>query len=393
MITSRRQAFNSSFSKDRYARFLSILERRFGEGAQFRHSETPCFFAPSLIERIARAGREMTERIVADGEYQRLAFEAIPERYRVPNEDPAPLFVQADFGLDENLDPKLVEIQGFPSLYAYQPVMAEAYREAYALDESLASLPFGQGLDEYKRLLGEAILGGEDPREVVLTEIDPGAQKTRHDFRVTEEWFGIRTVDIRALKRDGRRLVYERDGRMVPVKRIYNRAIVDELERKGAELQFDWRDDLDVQWAGHPNWFFRLSKFSLPHLEHETVPRTVLLDQAGEIERPEDWVLKPLWSFAGLGVVVGPSAAQIAAVPEDRRGDYILQERVNFRPVIETPEGPAKVEIRIMYLWTGELRPVNVVIRMGRGAQMGVDHNKGFDWVGASAALIDTTQE
>ncbi|MBE0656111.1 MAG: hypothetical protein IH602_00390 [Bryobacteraceae bacterium] len=393
MITSRRQAFNRSFSKDHYPRFLSILERRFGERAQFRHSETPCFFAPSLIDRVARAGKEMTEQIVADSGYQRLAFEAIPERYRVPATNAAPLFVQADFGLDEQLKPKLVEIQGFPSLYAYQPVMAEAYREAYGLDDMLASLPFGLGLDEYKRLLGESILGGEDPEQVVLTEIDPDAQKTRHDFRMTEQWFGVRTVDIRALKREGRRLVYERDGRQVAVRRIYNRAIVDELERKRAELQFDWRDDLDLTWAGHPNWFFLLSKFSLPYLKHPSVPETVFFDRAGEVDRPEDWVLKPLWSFAGLGVVVGPNAAQLAAVPSDRRADYILQRRVDFRPVIDTPFGPAKVEIRIMYLWLGELRPVNVIIRMGRGAQMGVDHNMGFEWVGASAAMIDTTQD
>lgn len=393
MITSRRQAFNSSYSKDRYARFLSILESRFGEPGQFRHSETPCFFAPALIDGLARAGKEMAERIAADGDYQRAAFEAIPERYRVPATSAAPLFVQADFGLDERLEPKLVEIQGFPSLYAYQPVMAEAYREAYGLDDALASLPFGLGLDEYKRLLGEAILGGEDPEQVVLTEIDPDAQKTRHDFRMTEDWFGVGTVDIRALKRDGRRLVYERGGRLVTVRRIYNRAIVDELERKGAELQFDWRDDLDVTWAGHPNWFFLLSKYSLPYFRHAAAPETVFLDQAGEVDRPGDWVLKPLWSFAGLGVVVGPDAGQLAAVPAERRGDYILQRRVDFRPVIETPHGPAKVEIRIMYLWLGELRPVNVIIRMGRGAQMGVDHNKGFEWVGASAALIDTTQE
>lgn len=393
MITSRRQAFNQGFSKDQYKRFLAILESRFGEQVQFRHSETPCFFAPSLIDRLAQAGKEVTEQIVAGSDYQRLAFEAIPERYRVPGTSAAPLFVQADFGLDEKLEPKLVEIQGFPSLYAYQPVMAEAYREAYGLDDSLASLPFGLGLDEYKRLLCEAIVGDEDPEQVVLTEIDPHAQKTRHDFRMTEEWFGVRTVDIRGLKREGRRLVYERDGRQVTVRRIYNRAIVDELERKGAELQFDWRDDLDVTWAGHPNWFFLLSKFSLPYLKHQAAPETVFFDRAGKLDRSEDWVLKPLWSFAGLGVVVGPNAAQLAAVPSDRRADYILQRRVDFRPVIETPDAPAKVEIRIMYLWLGELRPVNVIIRMGRGAQMGVDHNKGFEWVGASAAMIDSTRE
>ena len=36
------------------------------------------------------------------------------------------MFVQADFGLDQELRPPLVEIQGFPTLYAYQPLLAEA---------------------------------------------------------------------------------------------------------------------------------------------------------------------------------------------------------------------------------------------------------------------------
>jgi hypothetical protein len=88
-------------------------------------------------------------------------------------------------------------------------------------------------------------------------------------------------------------------------------------------------------------------------------------------------------------VIVGPTAAQLAAVPEEKRSQYILQERVDFQPVVDTPYGPTKIEIRIMYIWLDRLRAVNTIIRMGRGAQMGVDHNKGFQWVGASAAFID----
>jgi hypothetical protein len=394
LIPSRRSAFNRAFTPEKYGRFLELLEARTGEPAQFRHSETPCFFAPAVIEQMARAGQEMVAQLLFNAEYQRRSREAIPERYRVPDDAPEPLFVQADFGLDEHLQPRLVEIQGFPSIYAYQPVMADAYREAYGLnDAALAALPFGLTLPAYQRLLGQAILGGEAPENVVLTEIDPEHQKTRHDFRVTEQWFGVRTVDIRALRKRGRKLYYDRDGVETPVRRIYNRAIVDELERKRIELPWDWRDDLDVQWAGHPNWFFRLSKFSLPFLRHPAAPRAQFLSEAGEVERPEDFVLKPLYSFAGLGVIVGPTREQIAAVPADLRPEYLLQERVNFRPVVETPFGPTKVEVRIMYLWLGELRPVNIVVRMGRGSQMGVDHNKGMQWVGGSAGLIDGSAE
>lgn len=379
MISSLREKFNREFTPAKYARFLSLLEERCGEPVQFRHSETPVFLPVSLVEKVASYGREIVEQLLADEQYRR---EAPP----VPHEYPVPLFVQADFGLDQNLEPKLVEVQGFPSLYAYQPAMAQAYSDAYGIDG--APFPDCLTADVYSSLLQQAIVGDHDPENVVLTEIDPWHQKTRHDFLMTERLLGIRTVDITTIERRGDRLYH--DG--TPIHRIYNRAIVDEIERKGIQLPFRFTDDLDVEWAGHPQWFFRLSKFSLPYLNHPAVPQTRFLDQAAGIGNPRDYVLKPLYSFAGLGVVVGPTGEQLEAIPVERRHDYILQERVEFRPVIDTPYGPTKIEVRIMYLWLDYMRPVNIIIRMGRGAQMGVDFNKGMEWVGASAALIEETE-
>jgi len=389
LIPSLRRRFNQSWSPAKNARFFELLERRCGEGPQFRHSETPCFLRAELVDRMAQYGREMVDQLLSNPDYQRDSQEAIPAAYRVPGEDPVPLFVQADFGLDENLDPKLVEIQGFPSLYAYQPVVAGAYRQAYGIDSALESFPASLTTDEYYGLLKQAIVGAHDPETVVLAEIDPAHQKTRHDFLITEQMLGVRAVDVQCVHKQGNRLYYQRDGRLTPIHRIYNRVIVDELERRQIRIPFDYRDGLDVEWAGHPNWFFRLSKFSLPYLDHPAAPWTRFLDRVTEIQHPEDLVLKPLYSFAGTGVVVGPTAEQIRAIPEKERHNYILQQRVNFRPVIDTPAGTTKIEVRIMYLWLDQLRPVNIIIRMGRGAQMGVDHNKGMEWVGASAAFID----
>jgi hypothetical protein len=347
------------------------------------------FLPAELIAKMARYGQEMVEQLLANREYQRASRAAIPAEFRAPNEDPVPLFVQADFGLDAELEPKLVEIQAFPTLYAYQPVMAAAYREAYGIDESLAALPDGLTRSEYDALMRRAIVGAQDPENVVLLEIDPWNQKTRHDFVLTERAWGVPTVDIAGVRKEGRRLYYERGGRAIPIHRIYNRAIVDEMVRRGTRMAFDFRDELDVEWAGHPNWFFRLSKFSLPYLNHPAVPHTQFLDRVESVEHPERYVLKPLYSFAGTGVIVGPTAEQIAAVPKETRGGYILQERVDFRPVVETPYGADKIEVRIMYVWLDRLRAVNTIIRMGRGSQMGVDHNKQMEWVGGSAAFIE----
>ncbi|MGA7234474.1 MAG: hypothetical protein WBY44_02270 [Bryobacteraceae bacterium] len=388
MIRSLRQQFNRDYSPDRYRRFLDVLERECGEPPQFRHSETPVFLPAELIGKMARYGGEMVEQLLANPEYQRASRTAVPPEFRAPNEDAVPLFVQADFGLDADLEPKLVEIQGFPTLYAYQPVMAAAYRKAYGIDESLAALPDDLTLDEYNEIMRRAVVASHNPENVVLLEIDPWNQKTRADFTLTERAWGVHTVDIADVRKEGRKLFYDRDGRAIRIERIYNRVIVDELVRRGVRMPFDFRDELDVEWAGHPNWFFRLSKFSLPYLDHPAVPRTQFLDRVEAVDYPERYVLKPLYSFAGTGVIVGPTAEQLAAVPAEKRAGFILQERVDFRPVVETPFGPDKIEVRIMYVWLDRLRPVNTIIRMGRGSQMGVDHNKGMEWVGGSAAFI-----
>jgi hypothetical protein len=407
MIPSYRSAFNSTFTQNKYEQLRRELTARCGMDVPFALCETPCFFPSAMVAHMAEDGKELIYQLVDNPEYRARSEASIPVRFRVPNESSHPMFVQVDFGLvrdasgelQPELRPKLVELQAFPSLYAYQPVLAQAYIDVFGLDPQLRYFLDGLDAASYKQLLTNAIVAGHDPKNVVLMEIHPEEQKTRPDFLLTEKTLGIRTVCITKIRRQGRKLFYEENGRQVPIERIYNRAIVDELERKGVELPFDFRDDLDVEWAGHPNWYFRISKYSIPYLKHPSVPRTWFLNQLSEDQLSdagsnaipsdlENFVLKPLYSFAGLGVVIAPTRKDIDAIPTAKRGEYILQERLNFTPVVETPYGMTKVELRIMYVWLDELRPVLTIVRMGRGLQMGVDHNKGMKWVGSSAALI-----
>jgi len=391
MIPALREQFNADYSPLKYAGFLSRLETACGTPALFRLSETPCFFPTALIDGMAHDGCELIHQLTTP-EYQAIARQAVPPEFDVPGEPAHPLFLQVDFGLVRDgggqIVPRLVEIQAFPSLYAYQPVLSQVYVEAYGLDASLRYFLSGLDISGYKKLLGRAILGGHRPENVILLEIDPQHQKTLADFILTERMFGVRAVCVTEIRKDGRRLFYDHDGRRMPIHRIYNRAIIDELERRGVQPAFDFRDELDVEWAGHPNDYFRISKFSIPYLRHPTVPQTWFLDQLRHIPRDTaNYVLKPLFSFAGLGVRIAPSHDEVAAIPPEKRRDYILQERVNFEPVIETPFGMTRAEVRIMYIWQDELKPVSLLVRMGRGAMMGVDHNKDMEWVGASAGL------
>jgi|SRR6187402_879073 len=399
MIKHLRERFNAHWTEAKYAEVKRRVAERSRTAIKVRICETPVFIPAGLMQTMVNAGVELTQQLMESTEYLRASDAAIPDAYRVPGNEGRPQFLQVDFGLvrspDGKLEPKLVELQGFPSVYGYQPLLAEAYAEVFELRHEV----YLGGFDatSYWETMQRVIVADHDPEHVVLLEVEPEKQKTAMDFRVHEDRLGIRTVDLAKVRKTGRRLEYEFEGRWIPIKRIYNRAIVDEIVRKRIVTGFDYRDDLDVEWAGHPNWYFRISKFSLPWLKHATVPTAIFLDAwfrgEGRERLPEDresWVLKPLYSFAGKGIVFAPDDATLASIPQTERKDWLLQEKVIFEPVIETPEGPTQAEIRVMYLWPeeGSLAPVMNLVRMGRGRMMGVDHNRDQKWVGGSAGLI-----
>ena len=395
MIPHLRRAFNESWTEAKYRDLIRRLETRTWATLGFPISETPCFFPRSLMSSLAATGIELVNQILESDDAMAAADGAVPDRFKGDGAEALPTFVQVDFGLvraaDGSIQPKLVELQAFASLYGFQLAVAEAYREAFSLPASLDVYLDDLGAGSYHSLVANAIAGDRDPAEVVLMEIEPRKQKTWPDFVVTEQMWGVRAIDVSEVHREGRRLYYRRDGKATQIKRIYNRVIPDELERKHIQLPFGYGDDLEVEWAGHPAWYFRISKFSIPFLRHACVPETRFLDGIESLPVDRDrYLLKPLFSFAGGGIIFAPTDAQIAAIPMRERKNYILQERIDFTPVIDTPEGPAQAEIRIMYVRAGsQLRAVLPLLRMGRGKMMGVDHNKGLRWVGASAGLMD----
>jgi hypothetical protein len=422
VIPELRHDFNRRFRPEAFRSMLDGLDSVSRTQVGFPVAETPCFFPQSMLEEMARIGIDLTLQLVCDPSYLASSLAAIPEVWRAAAQTDHPHFLTADFGLvrdeDGRLAPRLVEIQAFPSVFGFQWALSQAYKSAFSLDGSLRYL-LG-GLDEagFWDVLGRTIVAGHDPETVVLSDVDPLNQKTLPDFHITADRLGIRIVDIAQIQpmiaaesSPGRlrRLAYRNGGRLVPIRRIYNRAIVDELVRKQIRLKFDYRETFDVEWAGHPNWYFHVSKYSLPWLHHAAVPPAVFLDDwfrpsAGDNlpnlrdRLPQDrnlLILKPLYSFAGQGIVFAPTDAQLAAIPLDRRTDYLLQERVTFVPVIDTPVGPTQAEIRILYVWPdstgpdqGNLLPLLSLVRLGRGQMMGVDHNRDQSWVGASAAFF-----
>jgi hypothetical protein len=398
-----RALFNQHWSPDFYRRYIEGLERALGCSVPFRVAESPLFMTPEVRAMLAKAATEIVDLISAPSVIAQ-GKEAIPARYDVPGLDGLAGCIQVDFALCDDgqggVTGKVVELQGFPSLYALMVVQTEV------LGRELAKIPgmpadwslFYSGLDRagFVERFRRALLAGNDPEEVVLLDLDPIAQKTYPDFAATKMLTGVGAVAPESLIRDGRRLLRKRDdGTTVQVKRIYNRIVYDELEVKGAAMPFAWTDDLDVSWVCHPNWYWIWSKHTLPRIDHPAVPRARYVNEVDQA--PEDmsrYVLKPLFSFAGSGVKVEPTRADFDGIPAAQRHEWILQEKIQYAPVLHTPEGHGvKAEVRMMFLrQPDEPKPQLVLnlVRMSRGVMLGVDQNKQFDWVGGSVGIWPT---
>lgn len=392
MISSLREQYNVQFTEEKYQKFLQALDTAVGAKIDFRVAETPVFLPKDLLLEMQQSAMEIIAQLDTP-EYRRESERAVPALYRVPNNEPHPLFVQVDFAItrdaDGKLSPQLIELQGFPSLYGFQIVLTQTCRKFFNLT-SLQYLLNGLTVDRYVALLQRALLNKHDPENVILMEIQPEKQKTACDFYCTEKFTGVKAVCITTIKKRGKKLFYQKNGKEIPIHRIYNRVIVDEFIKKDIAIDFDFREELDVEWAGHPNWYFRMSKFSLPFLQHQHVPRAYFLNKLERYpEKLENYVLKPLFSFAGSGVKIEVTAADLDAVPLEERAFHLLQEKIEYSPVIKTPDAASKVEVRMMLLWLDRPQVVTTLARLSQGKMLGVDFNKNKTWVGASCCLFE----
>jgi hypothetical protein len=388
-----RSQFNADFSAEKYAALLRCVNETEKWPADFRISETPIFLTNEFTDEVTRAA-EGIANLVRTPQFIRHAANAIPDGLAVPNESAHPNFLVVDFGICTEgglLVPRLIELQAFPSLFGFQLLVLHCLRKAFpAIPRDWTSSFSGMKDDAYVEILRRTIIGDAEAGNVILLEIEPEKQKTRIDFAATETLLGIRSVCLTKLKKKGRELFYERDGREVLVERIYNRVIFDELIRRpDLDLPFRFQDDLDVKWVGHPNWYFRVSKHSLPFLKTEHTSPAFFADEFPATEKIDDYVLKPLYSFAGLGVDMEPTREKLSAL--EKPGEWILQKKVQYAEFVPTTDGPkSKAEIRMMFVWPEEDRDptlVNNLVRMSQGKMMGVDFNKEKTWVGSSIAL------
>jgi hypothetical protein len=390
-----RSRFNADFTAEKHAALVRCVNETEKWPADFRISETPIFLTREFTNELTGAANEIVD-LTRRPEFAHDAASAVPKVLEVPNESAHPNFLVVDFAVcaeGDRLVPRLIELQAFPSLFGFQLLLLHCIRKAYPAIPKNWTSSFGGIKDEaYLDLLQRTIIADSAPENVILLEIEPEKQKTRVDFAATETLLGIRPVCVTEIKKRGRQLFYYRDGREVRIEGIYNRVIFDELIRRpDLNLPFRLQDDLDVTWVGHPNWYFRISKHSLPFLKTEHTSPTFFADDFPSEEDIDDYVLKPLYSFAGHGVDIEPTPEKISTLKNPH--EWILQKKVDYAAFVPTVDGQkSKAEIRMMFVWPDEDRDptlVNNLIRMSQGKMMGVDFNIDKTWVGASIGLHD----
>lgn len=397
MIPALRQWFNTAFTTEKYTNYLTQLDAKHPGALEFRVAETPIFIDKSFTTKMLAACESIVD-VITQPNFYALTKNAVPPQVKVPNGTKFSNFIAFDFGICENesgeLEPQLIEMQGFPSLFAFQIWQEEIASKCWEIPDNFS--PYLGGLDKesYTKLLSDIIIGNHAKENVVLLELFPHQQKTKVDFYCTEDYVGIKIVGLTELIQEGKQLFYINDGVKTPIKRIYNRVIFDDLQQQPQDVQDKGQlllAELDVEWVPHPNWFYKISKYTLPFIKHQYIPETNFLDEIQKIPIDlENYVLKPLFSFAGQGVVIDVTPQDIANVKDPH--NWILQKKVKYADVIVTPDGPAKAEIRIFYFWKdGEPRPIatNNLARLSKGKMIGVRYNNNKEWVGGTLAYFE----
>ena len=400
MIKNIRDRFNSNFSEEKYETFLKDIYGTYNYRVPFKIAETPVFLPIALKQKLVEACDDIMD-VINKPNFKELTNGAFFDPSTiVPNEDEHSKFIQLDFGIckDENgaLTPKLIELQGFPSLYYFQELLGRKYLQHFGdvIPKGFSQYLNGMTSSDYLERLKHEIVGDTNPKQVILLEIEPEKQATAVDFYATAKVLGIKVLCITDLKKRGKTLFYfDENGNEIEVLKIYNRIIFDELDqRTDLKTEFNFQDEIDAEWIGHPNWFYRISKYTMPLLKGDYVPKSYYLDQLENIPKDlENYVLKPLYSFAGAGVEIHVTKEMIDKVTN--KANYLLQEKVAYAPVIETMDDPAKCEIRMMLLYNSKTNKTEIVsnlMRLSKGEMVGVKYNKDKTWVGGSTGFFES---
>ncbi len=396
MIPLYRKQFNAEFNETKYQEYLNYINALYPNSVGFRIAETPIFLPATFKIQLLEVGDYVCSQILA-ADFTSKTEKSLRNTSITPNEIGLPECIVMDFAIANNdqneIVPALIELQGFPSLFAFEVLQDEALRNSYTIPENVTPYLNGYTKEKYQRHLS-TIIKGEQGEHTVLLELYPEQQKTRIDFYCTQHYLAIPVVCITEIFKKGNSLYYQREGIDIKIDRIYNRVVADELKNQPEEIKEKAAilySDLDVRWVTHPNHFFRISKYLLPFLQHDWIPKTEFVDQIESIPHHlENYILKPLFSFAGQGVIIDVQSSDFVSITDPE--NWIMQEKVTYALCIATPDGFAKAEIRLFYFWDKPTQKYIATLnlcRLSKGKMIGVNYNQTATWVGGSLAYFE----
>lgn len=400
MIPKIRAAFNAQFTEERYQHYLKILNEKFKDCIPFRIAETPVFIDKAFKLALLEAG-DFICQFITDPSFHSKTNQAIPKGLHIPNEQPLPDCLVIDFAIAEGIDgkpnPQLIELQGFPSLFAFEILQANALETAYTLPTGFSPYLNGYNAATYLDFL-TTMIRGDKSKHTILLEIQPYQQKTRLDLLLTEAWLKVPIVCLSEIYLKKNTLYYTKEGIEFKIDRIYNRVVYDELMQQAPMMmeQFNLLQHAEgLEWVNHPHHFFRISKYILPFLKHPAIPVAVLLIDCINAKQLstlnlEEYICKPLFSFGGQGLMLHPTIEALESIKDP--ANWILQKKVSYAPIIETPSGPSKAEIRLFYFWDKKLQKyiaTNNLTRISKGPMIGVSYNDTATWIGGSISYFE----
>lgn len=400
MIPAIRTAFNEQFTEAKYQQYLAILNEPFKDPIPFRISETPVFIDRVFKTQLMDVGDYICQFITAPS-FPSKTTDAIPKGLHIPNEAALPECIVIDFAIAEGQDgktvPQLIELQGFPSLFAFELLQAQALEKVYHLPKNFSPFLNGYSQETYLDFFKSMVLGDQN-KHTILLEIKPNEQKTRPDLMLTEAWLNVPIVCLSQIYLKNKSLFYQKNGTEFKIERIYNRVVYDELMQQAPIFiqQFKLLEQAEnIDWVNHPNHFFRISKFILPLLRHASIPEAYLLadwknNQNATALNLDEYICKPLFSFGGQGVMLDPTIDTINAITDPE--NWMLQKKVTYAAAIETPSGPSKAEIRLFYFWDkqiGRYVATNNLTRISKGPMIGVSYNNTATWIGGSISYFE----
>ena len=194
MIPEHRTRYNAAFTTAKYQEMMADIDQQFPGQLDFRVAETPVFIPADLRNKLIAAGDSIID-VIQQNNFKELTEAAIPPHQRVPGNEGRPDFLTFDFAVCRNtagnLEPQLIEMQGFPSLYAFQAWLPGVFGSHFPISGSVSAFLNSPDAAGYLEEMRGFLLGNEVPENVILLEIYPDKQKTRIYFVITKYFWGI----------------------------------------------------------------------------------------------------------------------------------------------------------------------------------------------------------